>query len=121
MIPDGHKRMLLDSAAADIVNTPAVSGVPANFLKDSLRAAGIDPKAAGTPEMDLGLELAEAGKGGGNKPWRDIWSAGQGVGRVRDLPTVAELVERMKNEYLVANAVHVERSAFWSRSGENRP
>jgi len=33
------------------------------------------------------------------KAWKDIWGAGQGVGLMHDVPTVAELVERLKEEY----------------------
>lgn len=34
--------------------------------------------------------------------WRDIWSAGQGVGLIEDVPTVAELARRLKGEYAAA-------------------
>lgn len=115
MISDDYKQMLLDSAATDIVYTPVISGVPASFMKGSLMEAGIDPKTAATPKMDLGLELAGATSDGGEKkPWKDIWSAGQGVGTMNDLPTAADLIARMKNEYATASAAHAERSAAWS-------
>ena len=42
---------------------------------------------------------------GGNaaaKAWRDIWGAGQGVGLMTDAPSVAEVVERLRTEYLAA-------------------
>ena len=57
---------------------------------------------ADSPKVDLGLELEEArdAKKSDSKPWVDVWSAGQGVGSVNDLPTTAELVSRLKAEYL---------------------
>ncbi|OUR93447.1 2-nitropropane dioxygenase [Gammaproteobacteria bacterium 42_54_T18] len=96
---ENYKQKLLDSSAAGIVYTPAVSGIPANFIRESVEAAGI--ALADAPKVDLGLELQEArdGKASDAKPWVDVWSAGQGVGSVNDLPTTAELVSRLKAEY----------------------
>lgn len=108
-VEDDYKQMLVDTTATDIVFTPAVSGVPANFLAPSLMKAGIDPKTAETPEVDLGLELAGEHGGDEAKPWVDIWSAGQGVGSIKDLPAAAELVARMKSEYAAANQAQAER------------
>lgn len=108
-VRDDYKRMLIDTTATDIVFTPAVSGVPANFLAPSLTKAGIDPETAETPEVDLGLELAGAPEGKEAKPWVDIWSAGHGVGSIHDLPTAATLIARMKSEYVAANRAQKER------------
>jgi nitronate monooxygenase len=94
MAPEGHKRMILASAAGDVRRTAAVSGVPANFLVASLVAAGVDPDAPGGP-LDLGAEA---------RAWRDIWSAGQGVGAITDIPAVAVLAERLGAEYAAAFA-----------------
>ena len=92
-----YKQMLLDSAAADIVYTPKLSGVNANFMAKSLQKHGIDLATYGHGgSMDL---EAEMGPGGGVKPWRDLWSAGQGVGAIRDLPSMGDLLVRMKCEY----------------------
>lgn len=91
--PD-YKQMLLSGSAADIVYTPAISGIPASFLAPSLRRAGLDPDHLGEkPEIDLGEEL-DAGKA-----WRDIWSAGQGIGQIRDVPPATELCARLAREY----------------------
>ena len=72
--------MLLDARAADIVYTPAVSGVAANFLRPSLAAAGVDPDALPAHKLDLGEEA---------RAWKTVWSAGQGVGAITDLPSAA--------------------------------
>jgi len=98
-----YKQMLIDSGAKDITYTPAFSGVPANYLTKSIIGAGLDPanlKPKGHIDMDLGTRPDENEKK--VKAWKDIWSAGQGVGSIDDVPSVAELVERMKREYRAA-------------------
>lgn len=102
---DGYKRMVLRSGSADIVHTDRVSGVAASFLRESLLAAGIDPVADARPKLDLAGEA---------KLWRDIWSAGQGVGAITDLPDCASLCLRLTEEYAAA----VSRLDF--RAGPDR-
>ncbi|AXQ31318.1 nitronate monooxygenase [Solimonas sp. K1W22B-7] len=92
--PEAYKQMLLDSRAADIVYTPAISGVPANFLRPSILKAGLDPEnLKPKTELDFGTELSAG------KAWKDIWSAGQGTGAITDLPPARELCERLVAEY----------------------
>jgi len=94
----GFKQMIVDSAAADIVYTEAVSGIKGNFLRPSLERAGLDLDAPPTgKEIDMGDELNSE-----SKAWKDIWSAGQGVGSIHDVPSVAALVARLKAEYEAA-------------------
>ncbi len=93
---DEYKQMITDATAEDIVYTPKVSGIPANFLAASLTANGIDITAATDPDIDLGKELDEA------KAWKTIWSAGHGVGNIDDNPSVAELCMKLKTEYNAA-------------------
>lgn len=93
-ISEEQKRMTVEARAADIFYTPAISGVAANFLRPSLVAAGLDPDnlvSHGT--MDLGNEA---------KAWKTVWSAGQGVASLRDVPGAAELCERLIAEYAEA-------------------
>ena len=91
-----YKQMICDSRAADVVYTPKVSGIPANFLRPSLDRAGLDPSAA--DEGDGLKSLQDEAKA-----WRDIWSAGQGVGAIHDQqPPVAELIERLRAEFIEA-------------------
>jgi nitronate monooxygenase len=89
------KQMLLDSTAADIVYTDAVSGHSANMLLKSLENFyGSDwERRAGERNTD------------GPKAGRDIWSAGHGVAMIDDVPTAAELVERLGAEYRAALAL----------------
>lgn len=92
--PEAYKQMLLGATSADIVYTPAVSGIPASFLRPSIVKAGLDPETMKHEgPIDLGLELSAS------KAWRDIWSAGQGVGGIRDVPPAGELCERLVREF----------------------
>ncbi len=110
--PDDYKQMIIDSQFDDIVATPAVSGVNANFLTASLDNAGVDPNAPNEHGLvDIDKELAEALTGSSNdfKAWRDIWSAGHGVGSISDIPSVADLVNRLHGEYVIACSAQQDR------------
>lgn len=90
----GFKQMVLDSRAGDILHTPHISGVGANFLRPSILAAGLDPdRLDHTGELDMETEA---------KVWKDIWSAGQGVGGIADLPPARALCHRLCREYATA-------------------
>ncbi len=86
-----QKAMVVAAKAADVLYTPNISGVAANFLKPSLVAAGLDPDNL-VPHGDLDMEN-EA------KAWKTLWSAGQGVGGVGDAPSTAQLCARLAEEY----------------------
>ena len=93
---DTYKDMLVEAQPRDIVYTPSVSTIPANFLRASLAAAGLDPDApAGTVDLGHVTNPTESDA----KAWRDVWSAGHGVAAISDVPPVAELVDRMAAEY----------------------
>jgi nitronate monooxygenase len=98
MAAQGFKQMIVDSTSSDIVYTPAISGVNANFLRPSIVAAGRDPDNL-TIDANSALNLE-----GEAKVWRDIWSAGQGVGGIHDIPPAAELCSRLTLEYRAAIA-----------------
>ena len=90
-----YKDMLVECEASDIVYTNQVSGINANFMKPSLDAAGIDPVAGRTKDVKIGQHKPEDE----SKAWKTVWSAGQGVGEIHDVPTVGELVDRLRTEY----------------------
>ena len=93
--PDEYKAMIEEAKAADIVYTPAISGIPANFMAQSLIANGLDPKSLpAKTKVDLGKELDHE-----VKAWKQVWSAGQGVGTIEDVLPTAELVARLKQEF----------------------
>ncbi len=94
--PSAYKEMIVDSAAADIVYTNLFTGVHGSYLKGSVVNAGLDPDDL--PEGEL-RHMNFASGSSKAKAWRDIWGAGQGVGTIDDIPSVADLVERMEAEY----------------------
>jgi nitronate monooxygenase len=94
--PLAYKEMIVDSAAADIVYTNLFTGVHGSYLKGSVVNAGLDPDDL--PEGEL-RHMNFASGSSKTKAWRDIWGAGQGVGTIDDIPSVADLVERMEAEY----------------------
>jgi nitronate monooxygenase len=96
---EAYKQMIVDSHAPDIVYSNYFSGVHGNYLKPSIRKAGFDPE--NLPQADP-TKMNFANTDGKVKAWRDIWSAGQGVGAVKAVVSVAELVKRLKGEYEVA-------------------
>lgn len=94
MAVERQRRMILDSKAGDIVYTPAVSGIPGNFLRASLAAAGRNPDDLTPPDaLNFGTQKGDA------NAWRDLWAAGQGVGAIDDVPRVAALVDRLEADY----------------------
>ena len=88
-----YKDMLVAEQAAGLVYTSRVAGAPASWLKASLRCHGLDPEALdGTLPEQV-------------RPWAELWSAGQGIELIADVPSVAELVSRLRREYIAACAV----------------
>ncbi|MEM6971260.1 MAG: nitronate monooxygenase family protein [Pseudomonadota bacterium] len=95
---DSYKQMIVDSASDDIVYSSLFTGVHGNYLKGSIRNAGMDPDAL--PHSDP----SKMNFGDGQKPksWKEIWGAGQGIGAVRAVETTAEVVRRLQREYATA-------------------
>jgi nitronate monooxygenase len=96
-VSDAYRDAIVDSSASDIVYTNLFTGVHGNYLKKSIVAAGLDPDnlpVSDKSKMSFGSGSAKA--------WRDIWGAGQGVGLMEDVPTVAEMVERLTQQYQAA-------------------
>jgi nitronate monooxygenase len=92
-----YKNALAAHAAHDIVYSNLFTGVHGNYLGPSIVAAGLDPDnlpVADKSKMNFGS--------GGNtkaKAWKDIWSAGQGIGGIKDAPAVAQVVAAMRKDY----------------------
>lgn len=96
---DDYKRAIVNSSASDIIYTNLFTGVHGNYIRESISNAGLDPDAlpeSDKTKMNFGSDKAKA--------WKDIWGAGQGVGLMDDVPSVAQLVERLKREYDDARA-----------------
>lgn len=90
-----YRQMIIKAGASDVVYTAAISGVHANFLGASLKAAGItEEDLKKDRKIDFGKELnTEA------KAWKTIWSAGQGVTTINNVESVSKLVENLKSEF----------------------
>ncbi len=99
MADQQQKDWMVSGTSVDLRYTAQINGVPANWMLASLADRGIDlatlphPRGRGHDHLPEGL-----------RPWRDLWSAGQGIELIDDVPTVAELVERLTAEYLAACA-----------------
>ncbi len=92
-----HQQMLVDCAASDIVYTSMFSGVHGNYLKPSIANAGLDPE--NLPDgKKYRLKYIKEGSGRPDA-WKDIWLAGQGLGSIASIDTVAEIVDRLEREY----------------------
>ncbi|MES2799474.1 MAG: nitronate monooxygenase family protein [Bacteroidota bacterium] len=89
---EDYKQMIVKVGIDDILYTDGVSGVNANFIKQSIEKAGIDLD-------EKKHEDVSNWTGDGAKAWKDIWSAGHGATAVHDVPSVQELVDRLKTEY----------------------
>jgi len=99
-IADAYRQAIVESAADDIVYTNLFTGVHGNYLKKSILNAGLDPD--NLPQADKTAMNFGSGGSSKAKAWRDIWGAGQGVGLIDEVQSVAEVVERLKAEYAAA-------------------
>lgn len=92
--PDAYRQMVVDAGVDDLVLTSALTGALASMLRSSVREAGFDPDAL--------VEGSKSGydyRGTENKAWKHVWSAGQGVGSIDSVLTVAEIVEDFGRGY----------------------
>jgi len=99
-VPERYKEEILRATANDIIYTDLFSGVHGNYLRHSVVAAGYDPE--NLPRSDPSKMNFGSGSGAEKKVWRDIWSAGQGVGQIDAVMPVAEVVAKLRVEYAAA-------------------
>ena len=98
--PDAYKALLVSGTAVDLTYTNGVNGMYANWLKESIRAVGLDPDNLPKPQ----------GRGTGHLPpgifpWKNVWSGGQGVNLIDEVLPVADLVRKLQREYVAACAI----------------
>jgi nitronate monooxygenase len=93
---DAYKQAIVDGDASHIVGSAYFTGVFGNYLRPSIVKSGLDPDSL--PEQAKAMDFASGGSSGA-KAWRDIWGSGQGIGAVKSVQPVAELVERLEREY----------------------
>jgi nitronate monooxygenase len=92
---EAYKQMIVDSDSDDIVYSNFYTGVNGNYLKGSIRNAGMDPDnlpQSDPSKMNFGGESSA-------KAWKDIWGCGQGIGAITEIVSTADLVARLKREY----------------------
>lgn len=100
---DAYRDMVIEAVSGDIIHTPAVSGIPASFMRQSLEAAGFPmDKLNQAGEINYGEKLKPVDDEA--KAWKTVWSAGQGVSQINDVVSVQALVSRLKQEYTDARA-----------------
>ncbi|MBP0491339.1 NAD(P)H-dependent flavin oxidoreductase [Pararoseomonas indoligenes] len=94
---EAYKAMIVEGAAGDIVYSDLFTGVHGNYLRPSISKAGLDPDNLPRPDpSSVNFSTSR------NKPWKDIWGSGQGIGAVRAVQPTAELVARLRAEYEAA-------------------
>ncbi|RUN78400.1 nitronate monooxygenase [Sphingomonas sp. TF3] len=99
--PDAYKEMLVSGDAEDVIFSTAINGVGANWLRASLGAIGLDPdRLPRSPGRGDYSHLPEAAR-----PWRDIWSAGQGIAAIAAVESVETVVATIEREYRAACAM----------------
>jgi nitronate monooxygenase len=100
---DGYKEMITQSDSDEIVYSNFYTGVHGNYLKGSIRNAGMDPE--NLPQSDPSkMNFSSGEEGRAAKAWRDIWGCGQGIGAIHEVTPAADLIARFKREYAEAKA-----------------
>ena len=94
---EGYKQMIVASTSDDIVYSSLFTGVHGNYLKRSIRNAGMDPDKL--PDGDPSKMSFGGGESAKTKAWKDIWGSGQGIGAVKQVVPVRVLIERLRGEY----------------------
>ena len=92
-----YKDMLIESSASDIVYSSLFTGVNGNYLKPSIEKAGLDPD--NLPGADKSKMNFGSGGNTKSKAWKDIWGSGQGIGSIKNDPTVQDLVNELTEQY----------------------
>jgi nitronate monooxygenase len=95
-VPEEYKQLLVSETSADLLYTDRIAGVAANWMRESMRRVGLDPENLPVPVKKLAYDHLPTGA----KPWKNLWSAGQGVDLIEDIPSVADLVRRLRREYV---------------------
>lgn len=98
-----YKEAIVNAQAADIVYTDHFTGIYGNYIKQSILNAGLDPNNLEPGDAQAFARLSQADKSGsGAKTWKDIWGAGQGVGLIHDVPSLASIIDGIEQEFNAA-------------------
>jgi nitronate monooxygenase len=99
---EGYKSNIVEAKAGDIVYSDLFTGVHGNYLRQSIERAGMDPD--NLPKGDISTMNFGSGGNTEAKAWKDIWGSGQGIGAIKEVQTVAQMVDRLEAEYRTAKA-----------------
>lgn len=95
-----YKQGIVEGKASDIVYSDLFTGVSGNYLRKSIENAGLDPD--NLPDGDYSTMNFGSGGNTEKKAWKDIWGSGQGIGAVKNVVSVADMVDRLENEFNAA-------------------
>jgi len=110
LVSDGYREMLVRAGLEDIVMTKAITGVTANWLRESLEAANFDfSKVDVAGKVDFSDIMGDA------KAWKRIWGAGQGVSNVTAVESVQQIVDALVRDYAQLDALDAHLAA-WPRT-----
>ena len=110
LVNDENRQMLVRARMSEIITTAAITGVPANWMRESLEKAGLTPEAlAVTKKMDF------SNLHGDTKAWKNIWGAGHGVGQTTSIQDVGEIVEELAANYAASALADSALLARWPR------
>jgi nitronate monooxygenase len=97
---EAYKQAIVEGTSDDIVYSSLFTGVHGNYLKPSVRAAGLDPD--NLPESDPSKMNFGGGGSDAKKAWKDIWGCGQGIASIKSVLPAAGLIDRWEKEYAQA-------------------
>ena len=112
---DGYKQGIVEGSADGIVYSNLFTGVHGNYLRSSIENAGLDPDDLPTSDPSK----MNFGSGGNTKAkaWKDIWGSGQGIGTVKSVGPVEDMVARLEAEYVAAKEALARNTAEQAQSG----
>jgi nitronate monooxygenase len=108
-VSDENREMLVRAGMADIVTTAAVSGVRANWMRESLEKVGFD-----FDQIDAKAKVDFSNIQGEGKAWKHTWGAGHGVGKTHSIQTVEQVVNELKAEWNEVRSEQVESLLYWA-------
>ncbi|QZD88000.1 NAD(P)H-dependent flavin oxidoreductase [Qipengyuania psychrotolerans] len=106
---DGYKQGIVEGSSDGIVYSNLFTGVHGNYLRSSIENAGLDPE--NLPQSDPSKMNFGSGGNTKAKAWKDIWGSGQGIGTVREVAPVEDMVARLEREYITAKEELAQRIA----------
>ena len=109
LVTDENRDMLVRARMMDIVTTTAVTGVPSNWMRESLEAAGFTPEL-----LDVKKKIDFSNLHGDSKAWKSIWGAGHSIGQTKSIQTVAQIVDELARDYQTL-AEEIDALTTWPR------